>query len=391
MKRSKRRARGEGSVFQRKDGRWVVQIELGDGKRKQFYVKSEREGVKKLRQAQLELEQGTLATGPQRKLKDYLEDWIENVHKDKLRISTYVKYKKLIKYIVGDLGDVWLQKLAPEQVRRFYTKMGTGKDRGGRGLSSKTVHEIHGVLHLALENAVRWNYVARNVCDLVTPPSIVSREATLLTLEQAQTLLSSVREHRLEVLLTMAVVTGMRRGELLALRWSNVDFERQTLLVLHTVDYIPKYGYVETEPKTKTGKRRISLPSFLIDMLKQHRVQQLEQRLKVGDAWENRDLVFPDLHGGYFNSNYLLRMFKKLLQEAGVPHMHIHDLRHSAATILLGMGVNMKVIQELLGHSDIAITLGLYSHLLPNMQQDVVNKWDDAFKGEGKENDKGAQ
>jgi len=140
MARSRRRARGEGSVFQRKDGRWVVQIELGDGKRKQFYVKSEREGVKKLRQAQLELEQGMLATGPQRKLKDYLEDWIENLHKDKLRISTYVKYKKLVKYIVGDLGDVWLQKLAPEQVRRFYTKMGTGKDRGGRGLSSKTVH-----------------------------------------------------------------------------------------------------------------------------------------------------------------------------------------------------------------------------------------------------------
>jgi integrase len=175
------------------------------------------------------------------------------------------------------------------------------------------------------------------------------------------------------------VVTGMRRGELLALRWSNIDFERQTLLVLHTVDYIPKYGYVETEPKTKAGKRLISLPSFLVDMLKQHRIQQFEQCLKAGDVWENRDLVFPDLHGGYFNSNYLLRMFKKLLQEAGIPHMHFHDLRHSAATILLSMGVNMKVIQELLGHSDIAITLGRYSHLLPNMQQDVVNKWDDVF------------
>jgi integrase len=111
----------------------------------------------------------------------------------------------------------------------------------------------------------------------------------------------------------------------------------------------------------------------------------------MGDVWENRDLVFSDLRGGYFNSNYLLRMFKKLLQEAGVPLMPIHDLRHSAATILLGMGVNMKAIQELLGHSDISITLGLYSHLLPNMQQDVVNKWEDAFKGENKEDDKELQ
>ena len=227
---------------------------------------------------------------------------------------------------------------------------------------------------------MRWGYVSRNVCDLVEPPRIVSREVTPLTLEQAQALLKSVREHRLEVLLTMAVVTGMRRGELLALRWSNIDFERRTLLVLHTVDYIPRYGYVESEPKTAAGKRLVSLPFFLIHMLKRYRVQQQKQQLKQGGDWENRDLVFPDMHGGYFNPNYLLRMFKKLLQEACIPHMHFHDLRHSAATILLSMGVNMKVIQELLGHSDIAITLGRYSHLLPSMQKEVVDKWDGEFR-----------
>lgn len=123
--------------------------------------------------------------------------------------------------------------------------------------------EAWATIHLALKNAVRWGYVSRNVCDLVEPPRIVSREAIPLTLDQAHILLESVREHRLEMLLTMAVVTGMRRGELLALRWSNIDFERRTLLVLHTVDYIPKYGYVKTEPKTAAGKRLVSLPSFL--------------------------------------------------------------------------------------------------------------------------------
>lgn len=374
------RGHNEGSVYYWKErDRWVAEISMGPGKRKKIYCKTKQEALSKKNEAMRELKQGTLATGPQRKLKDYLEDWIENVHKDKLRLSTYVKYKKLIKYIVADLGDVWLQKLTPEQIRRFYTRIGKKGGTSEKGLSSKTIHEIHGVLHLALKNAMRWGYVSRNVCDLVEPPRIVSREAVPLTLEQAHILLESVREHRLEALLTMAVVTGMRRGELLALLWSSIDFERRTLLVLHTVDYIPGYGYVETEPKTAAGKRLIRLPSFLIDMLKQHRVQQRKQQLKQGDDWENRDLVFPDMHGGYFNPNYLLRMFKKVLQEAGLPHIHFHDLRHSVVTLLLSMGVDPRSIQEFVGHEDITTTLGIYSHMLPSMQQGIVNKLDDLF------------
>lgn len=234
-------------------------------------------------------------------------------------------------------------------------------------------------------------YVSRNVCDLVEPPRVVSREATPLTLEQAQAFLKSVREHRVEVLLTMAVVTGMRRGELVALRWSDVDFGRSVLLVHRTVDYIAKYGYVETEPKTAAGKRLVNLPDFLVDMLRQHRAGLLEQQLKLGAAWENRDLVFPDLCGGYFNPGYLDKLFARLLREADVPHMPFHDLRHSAATILLSMGVNIKVIQELLGHSDIATTLRVYGHLLPSMQGQAVEKWDDVFESgsdEGKQQER---
>jgi len=380
LAKQKRRSHNEGSVYYANyRGRWVAEVTTDLGKRKRYYCKTEREAIRKKNEMLRELEQGTLATGPQRKLGEYLEDWLENVHKGQLRISSYVKYKKNIKYVVAELGDVWLQKLTPEQVQRYYTRLGKKKEDGGKDLSSKTVHEVHGVLHLALKNAVRWNYVSRNVCDLVEPPRIVSREPTPLTLEQAQAFLESVRQHRLEVLLTVTVVTGMRRGELVALRWSSVDLNRKTLLVLHTVDYIPKYGYVETEPKTAAGKRMINLPDFLIDMLKQHRTRLLEQQLKMGETWENRDLVFPDLHGGYFNPGYLDKLFTRLLREAGVSHMHFHDLRHSAATILLSMGVNIKVIQQLLGHSDIAITLRVYGHLLPSMQEEAVERWEDAF------------
>ncbi len=149
------------------------------------------------------------------------------------------------------------------------------------------MREIHGVLRVALKKAVRWGIVSRNVCDVVDPTRIVSREAVPLSIEQARVLVRHVRGHRLEVLLTMAVVTGMRRGELLALRWSDIDFDRRRLLVLRSVDYIAGYGYVEGKPKTTAGKRLISLPAFLLDMLKQHQVQQLRLRVvvKKGMQW----------------------------------------------------------------------------------------------------------
>ncbi len=384
MPEKKRRGHNEGSVyFDASRNRWVAAISISPGRRKKFYFEKKQDAVKKKNEALRELEQGTLATGTQRKLGEYLESWIENVHKNNIRISTYVKYKKLIKYIVADLGEVWLQKLTPEQVQQFYAKK--RKD----GLSSKTVHEIHGVLHLALKHAVRWNYVSRNVCDLLDSPRVVSRRGTPLTLDQARRLLEGIQGHRLEAVLMMAMITGMRKGEILALRWSDVDFERQVLHVLRTVDYIPPYGYVENEPKTQAGKRTIDLPAFFLEMLKQHRVKQSKQRLKVGEAWENRDLVFADLAGGYLNPIHVLRMFKKILQQAGLPHMHFHDLRHSAATILISMGIHPKVIQELLGHSDISITLGIYGHLFPSMQQDVVERWQDMF-GEKNEDDGGS-
>jgi integrase len=187
-----------------------------------------------------------------------------------------------------------------------------------------------------------------------------------------------VRGHRLEVLLALAVVTGMRRGELLALRWSNIDFDHNRLLVLHSVDYIAKHGYVTGEPKTSAGKRWISFPEFLLDMLKRHQTEQLELQ-KTAKKWQDNDLVFPNLSGGYLHPNHMGEKFRRILKEAGLPDIHFHDLRHSAATILMCMGVNIKVIQELLGHSDISITLRIYGHLLPSMQEEVVETWDGVF------------
>ena len=380
MAKSKRRARGEGSVFQRKDGRWVVQIELGDGKRKLYYVKTQKEGVEKLRKVQRELEQGSLATGPQQTVEQFMVYWLEEVHKPNIRISTYVKYRKILHtYILPALGSIKLQKLTPQHVVSLY------RQKEKDGLKPKTINSIHGVLHVALDVAVEWSLVSYNVCDKVSSPRIVKPEINPLTMEQAHTLLEVVRGHRLEVLLTMALTTGMRRGELLALRWADIDLDTGAVQVKHTVDYIAKYGYVENEPKTKAGKRMIMLPSFVIDLLKQHRIQQLEMRLKVGAGWQDMNLVFTGLRGGYLNPRYMPKLFDKIIVQAGLPDIRFHDLRHSAATLLISMGISVKVVQEILGHSEISMTLGTYGHVLPVMHKEVTDKWDEKFKPHDKD------
>lgn len=371
---ARRMPNGEGSVFQRTDGRWVAQFSLSDGKKRQISRKTEKEAWSALRKALGEVEQGTIVTGPEQTLNVFLNHWLEEIHKPTLRLSSYIKYRKVIDtYILPELGHLKLQKLSPQIVQAFYRR----KEK--EGLAPKTVNSIHGVLHKALDTAVRWNMLARNVCDVVSPPRIVKHEIQPLSMEQAQHLLEVARGDRLEMPLLLALVTGLRRGELLGLKWADIDFTQGALQVKRSLDYVAHHGYVESEPKTKSGRRRIVLPKFVVEALKQHRIQQLEQRLKVGEAWQESDYVFTGLTGGPFNPRYLLILFDQLLENAGLPHMRFHDLRHSAATLLLSMGVNPKIVQEILGHSNISMTMDVYSHVLPSMQKEAMGKWDDAL------------
>lgn len=192
-------------------------------------------------------------------------------------------------------------------------------------------------------------------------------------------MLEAAKGNRLEALLTLAITTGMRLGEILALRWINIEFEKKTLQVLHTVDFISGFGHVEGTPKTESSRRSITLPHVTIESLKQHRTYQLEARLKAGTKWKEQGLVFPHRYGGYFSRYILYTIFKKLLKEAGLPHMRFHDLRHNAATILLSMGVPAKTVQEILGHANISITMNLYGHVFPSTHKDAMDDMDDFF------------
>jgi integrase len=371
-----RRARGEGSIYQRKDGRFVASLPVeGPGRaRKYFYGKTRAEVRAKLQQAQLEQKQGLLATGPRQTVQQFLEHWLENVHKPHIRANSYRIYRQLFdNYILPALGSYQLQKLSPQHIDELYAR------KLSEGYAAETVRSIHRVLHRALEDAVKWGLVSVNVCDKVNQPRAVKFETHPLTGEQARQLLEVARGSDIEVMLKLALTTGMRIGELVGLRWADIDFQEVSLQIRHTVSRIGRRGIVENDPKTESSKRKIMLPRFVLDALQQHREHQAGLQSKAGAAWQEKDVVFSNRYGGFLERSNIVRRFKELLKEAGLPAMRFHDLRHSAATILLKMGIHPKQVQELLGHSSFKITMDRYSHILPSMQREMMEKIDNFF------------
>ncbi|HLI89133.1 MAG TPA: tyrosine-type recombinase/integrase [Ktedonobacteraceae bacterium] len=375
----KRSVPGGGSVFLRKDGRWEARFKVEEtGKYKSLYAKTERDAYKLLEDAKFQQRQGALATGPQQTVGQFLAYWLEDVQKPAVRLSTYRINRIIVqRHLIPGLGHIKLQKLTTQHVQTFYAK------KLREGMAASRVRQLHGMLHKALTYARRIKLVGSNVAEDVELPKARKPKHVALTPEQALLLLEKAREKKLDVLIALAVSTGMREGEILALRWSDIDLAKGTIQVSRTVNYLPKFHFVEGEPKTESSKRTIQISRFLVDLLRKHRALQLEKRLekklKAGDRWVDRDLVFPNSVGGFLLGNVLRNQFYRLLADAGLPRMHFHDLRHSAATILISMGVPPNVVQKLLGHSDIAITLGVYGAVLPSMQQDVADKMDDLF------------
>jgi integrase len=375
-----KRGNGEGSIYRCNDGRWVGELTIEGRRRKFVYGKTRKEVQEKLQAAWQEKQQGVVLEGTVRQtVGQFLVDWLENSQKQNVRARTYERYEEIVRlHIDPVLGRHRLQKLTAQHVQAFYTK------KLNEGLSASTVGVFHNVLHKALDTAVRWGLVPRNVCALISPPHAEGFEIQPLTMEQAHLLLTAARGHRLEALFTLALATGMRRGELLALKWQDINFAAGTLQIRRILTRIPSKmpgkGYVETEPKTQKSRRSVVIAPFALEALKQHRSRQLAAKLKAGDYWQDHDYVFCTSVGTHLNpSKDVLDQLKVLLKKAGLPNIRFHDLRHSAATILLTEGVHPKVVQELLGHSNISMTLDVYSHVLPSMQQDAISRLNTAL------------
>ena len=376
-RKGKPHRRGSGSVFrrpERKGKQWVAQLILENGKARQRYFNTQAEAEEALTEMLYERRRGMLATGPKQTLSYYLEYWLE-LRRTRVRESTYTNYAMLIKrHILPALGQVRLQELKVQQIDALYMS------KQQEGLSSKTIRCIHNVLHSALNHAVRINLLARNVADVASPPRKTKKERRSLTQAQVRKLLETARGYRIEGLLTVALATGMRRGELLGLTWQDVNPEQRTLQVQRTVNRIGRRGFVVGEPKTATSRRQITLPPSVIDVLRQHKARQEEDRKAAGATWEEHDLVFCNRVGRFLDPATLHEEFTALLKAAGLPHMRFHDLRHTTATLLLEKGIHAKIVQELLGHSTIAMTMDIYSHVLPSIQQEAVDKLDDLFR-----------
>ncbi len=366
-----KRGNGEGSIYRRNDGRWVGEMTIEGRQRKFIYGKTRKEVQEKLRGAIQEKQEGVVLTGTARQtLEQFLLDWLENSQKQSVRPRTYERYREIVQLHINPvLGHQKLQKLSAQHVQAFYTK------KVNSGLSPSTVEVFHCVLHKALDTAVKWGLVPRNVCDLVSPPHRERFEIKPLDADQAQALLAAARGHRLESLFILAIATGMRRGELLALKWQDINFANGTLQIRRILTRFPDKGYVEAEPKTQKSRRNIVIASFALEALRKHRTRQLEAKLKAGANWQEHDYVFCTSVGTHLNpSKDVLDELKKLLRQAGLPDIRFHDLRHSAATLLLSEEVHPKVVQEMLGHSTISMTMDIYSHVLPSMQQDAVSR-----------------
>jgi integrase len=303
----------------------------------------------------------------------YLTDWLA-IMKPKVKPKTYRIYEQFVRiHLIPALGRTPVAKISPQQVARLWAQ------RLETGSSPTTVHHLHSLLHKALGDAQRLGLVPRNVTDLVDPPRNASREMRVLSAEQVRTLLDAAQGDRLEALYVLALSTGMREGELLGLHWRDVhvDGKAPALHVRTTLHWLPRQGFVFAGPKTKQSRRKIILSQAAVAALRTHRARQHAERLALGPAWDDQDLVVTNAIGGPLDGSHVLRrQLHPLLEHASLPQIRFHDLRHIAATLLLDQDVHPKVVSEMLGHGSVAITMDLYSHVLPSMQQRAADAMD---------------
>jgi integrase len=374
----KKRGNGEGSITRLGDGRWQGRCTVtkvnGQKKRVAVYGKTKAEARVKLTKKMAEGDEGLLFDGDNQTVEEYITRWLADSVKGNVSHRTYHNYKLQVReHIVPTLGKEKLHRLSPQSIQRLYSAKLEG------GLSPASVRYIHAVLHRSLKQAAKWQLIAYNPAESVDPPKIRQEEITPLDHDQASAFLHAARGDRFECLYILSLTTGLRQGEALGLKWSDIDYTGQTLRISRQLQrQRDGGGLVFTEPKN-SSRRNIDLSEQTIEALKSHHKRQSEEK-SYATFYEDNDLIFANYAGRPLDAqNVVNRSFKPLLRRAGLPNIRFHDLRHSCATLLLLRGVDIYRVQHLLGHATIAMTVDRYSHWIPSMGRKAANEMDELF------------
>ena len=374
-----RRGPNEGSIYERWDGRWAGSVHIGyeDGRRVRKHVMghSRKEVVDKMATVLQAHTENRPIPSQREKVGPFLRRWLDEVAKPTLRASTYDSYDDILRlHLIPGLGRIAIAKLTPADVQAFLNA------KTAAGLSPRRVQYIHAVLRRALVTAERWGMVSRNVAKLVDPPRVPHHEITPLTPEQARAFLETNVDDRLWALYVTALGTGLRQGELLALRWADVELEIRRLRVRGTLARVNS-KLVVLEPKTERSRRTVALPEVVVMALRAHRTRQRQERLLAGARWVDSGHVFTTTIGTPIEAAVVTRAHQRALVRAGLPHSRFHDLRHAAATFLLAQGFTLEDVKNLLGHSSITLTSNTYGHVLEQRQQQVAAGMDVVLGG----------
>lgn len=396
------RRKGIPSIRQRKDRNgkkldcWEAMITLGRDpatgkvKRLPVYGKTQQECRDKLIETLQSIKNQTFVEPHKITVEDWFDTWLKEYKKDNIRPSTYASYENIVRvHIKPHLGKAYLRELRPEQVQKFYN------ERKFAGLSSRTIRNIHVIIHEALDQALKNNLVVRNVSEATTLPKQEKKEMRVLTPEEQSRFLSVLSKDKAGIIFKLDLATGLRRGELLALKWKDLDLKEGILRVNGSLSRTKvnfdsktagkKTAIIIQEPKTKKGKRTIPLFGSIVADLKEHKAAEKEKLISLG--WDDIKIkqhfkdgfVFTNELGGHIEPRNLTRKFYSLVKAAGIPKTNLHALRHSLATRLLEMSISPKVVQEILGHSTITLTLDTYSHVMPELKKEAVDKLSSIF------------
>lgn len=383
-----------GRIVSNPAGGYSIIIEMDrdpkTGKRKRKKVRAKENGkilnqkeTKKLMTKLLyEIEQGTYIEPSQLTLEDFFQQWIDNYCNSNLESTTAENYGIIIsKHIVPGLGNIPIGKLRPLHIQNYYTeKLQNGRVDGKGGLSNRSVRYHHSILNKALDTAVKWKIISHNPCKDVNPPKKIIKEKKIFTPEQLKTFFKYIKDKPLFELFFLDPYTGLRRGELLGLQWQYVNFNKEEIQVVNTIQIVNKQ-IIFKKPKNKKSIRTIPLSHECFFMLKRLQQKQKRHKLKYAKAYQDYDLLFCNEDGTPLNPKSVSKRFGEYAKDAGLKDLTLHSMRHTFATYLLGSGKDLKTVQELLGHKLASTTLDTYGHAIPGNKKEAINDLSNIFSG----------